>query len=55
MKIGAIGSMHFTEKMLAIRDQLVGLGHDAFVTKLADPFVGKSDREKEKIKIDQKK
>lgn len=54
MKIGVIGSMQFTEKMIAIRDDLNNLGHDAFLTSLASPFVGKSDIEKEKIKIDQK-
>lgn len=46
--------MQFTEKMLKVRDQLIGIGHDAFVTSLASPFVGKSDEEKEQIKIRQK-
>ncbi len=54
MRIGVIGSMQFTEKMLEIRDGLVGLGHDAFVTDLAAPFIGKTDEEKERIKIYQK-
>lgn len=54
MKIGVVGSMQFTEKMLKVRDQLIGIGHDAFVTSLASPFVGKSDEEKEQIKIRQK-
>lgn len=54
MKIGVIGSMQYTEKMLAARDQLIVLGHDAFVTDLAAPFVGKTDEEKEVIKIEQK-
>ena len=54
MKIGVIGSMQYTEKMLALRDELKALGHDAFVSGLADPFVGKTDEEKEVIKIDQK-
>lgn len=54
MKIGVIGSMHFTEKMMDLRDQLIELGHDAFLTNLAEPFVGKSDSEKETIKLDQK-
>ncbi|MBI4458191.1 hypothetical protein HY633_04470 [Candidatus Uhrbacteria bacterium] len=54
MRIGVIGSMHFTEKMLELRDCLAALGHDAFVTTLAAPFVGKSDEEKERIKITQK-
>lgn len=49
-----IGSMQYTEKMLEARDELIRLGHDAFVTTLAAPFVGKNDEEKEKIKIEQK-
>jgi len=54
MKIGIIGSMQFTEKMIEARDELIKRGHDAFVTNLADPFIGKSDEEKETIKIYQK-
>jgi hypothetical protein len=54
MRIGVIGSMQYTEKMLEVRDQLIGLGHDAFVTKLHKAFIGKSDEEKEEIKIHQK-
>lgn len=46
--------MQYTEKMLEIRDQLIKMGHDAFVTTLADPFVGKADEEKEEIKLHQK-
>lgn len=54
MKIGVIGSMQYTEKMLEFRDKLNSMGHDAFVTTFADPFVGKSDEEKEQIKLEQK-
>lgn len=54
MKIGVIGSMQYTEKMMELRDQLISLGHDAFLTNLADPFIGKTDEEKEVIKIEQK-
>lgn len=54
MRIGVIGSMQHTERMLEIRDQLIALGHDAFVTDLHKPFIGKSDEEKEKIKLHQK-
>jgi len=54
MKIGIIGSMQFIEKMIEARDELIKRGHDAFVTNLADPFIGKSDEEKETIKIYQK-
>lgn len=54
MKIGVVGSMHYTEKMLELRDKLIDLGHEAFVTNLAAPFVGKTDEEKETIKLYQK-
>lgn len=54
MKIGVIGSMQFTERMLEVRDELVKLGHDAFVTDLHKALVGKTDEEKEIIKIHQK-
>jgi hypothetical protein len=46
--------MHHTEKMIEVRDALRKLNHDAYVTGLADPFIGKSDAEKEEIKIHQK-
>lgn len=54
MRIGVIGSMQYTEGMMQIRDNLNELGHEAFVTTLAEPFVGKTDEEKEIIKIHQK-
>ncbi len=54
MKIGVVGSMQFTEKMIDLKDQLSKIGHKAFLTNLVTPFVGKTDEEKEKIKIDQK-
>ena len=47
MKIGVIASMKFTEKMLEARDELIGLGHNAFITDLHETLVGKSDQEKE--------
>ena len=54
MKLGIVGSMQFTEGMFEVRDKLNQLGHDSFLTNLAEPFVGKSDEEKERIKLDQK-
>ncbi len=54
MRIGIIGSMHFTEKMVEVRDALLQRGHEAFVTKFADAFLGKNDAEKEAVKIYQK-
>ncbi|MDD3487231.1 MAG: hypothetical protein PHF35_02550 [Candidatus Moranbacteria bacterium] len=46
--------MQYTEKMVEVRDRLAALGHDAFVTDLHKPFIGKSDEEKERIKLYQK-
>ena len=54
MRIGIIGSMQFTEKMLEVKEKLAALGHEAFVTDLHTPFIGKTDEEKEIIKIHQK-
>lgn len=54
MKIGIIGSMQFTEKMLEIREQLREWGHNAFVTDLHKAMIGKTDEEIEKIKLHQK-
>ena len=54
MKIGIIGSMQYTEKMLEARDALKALGHHAYVTDLHEAFIGKTDEEKETIKIHQK-
>ena len=54
MKIGIVGSMQHTEKMIKARDELIEHGHEAFVTNLADPFIGKTDEEKEVIKLHQK-
>jgi hypothetical protein len=54
MKIGIIGSMQFTEKMIETKDALDKMGHEAFVTSLHASMIGKSDEEKEKIKLHQK-
>ncbi|MFA6082228.1 MAG: hypothetical protein WC773_02340 [Patescibacteria group bacterium] len=54
MKIGVVGSMQHTEKMIVLRDELISLGNEAFVTTLAQSMIGKSDDEKEVIKLHQK-
>lgn len=46
--------MQFTERMMELCDQLEKLGHEAFMSKFAPYFVGKSDEEKEIIKLHQK-
>jgi len=54
MKIGIIGSMQFTEKMIEYRNDLIKIGHEAFVTDLHKSLIGKTDEEKEIIKLHQK-
>ena len=54
MRIGIIGSMQFTDKMIEYRDKLEKLGHAAFITDLHKSMIGKSDEEIEKIKLHQK-
>jgi len=54
MRIGVVGSMQHTEKMLALCDRLKKLGHEPYITEFTENLVGKSDDEKEKIKLHQK-
>ena len=54
MKIGVIGSMQFTEKMMELCEKLQELDHEAYMSKFAAAFIGKSDPEKERIKLEQK-
>jgi len=54
MKIGIIGSMQFTDKMIEVREKLRELGHDAFITDLHKTMIGKTAEEIEKIKLHQK-
>lgn len=46
--------MQFTEKMLAACEALRAQGHEVFVSKFADSYVGKTDEQKEVIKLDHK-
>ncbi len=54
MKIGIIGSMQFTDKMIEVKNELDKLGHDAFISDLHKPMIGKNDAEIEEIKLRQK-
>jgi len=54
MKIGIIGSMQFTDKMLEVKEKLEQLGHNAFLTDFHKAMIGKNDEEIEKIKLHQK-
>lgn len=54
MKIGIIGSMQHTDKMLALYDDLKKIGHEPFLTKFAEAMIGKNDEEIEELKLHQK-
>ena len=54
MKIGIIGSMHFSEKMLEVAEGLKKLGHEVLLSNFVNSFPGKNDDEKEVIKLNQK-
>jgi len=54
MKIGIIGSMQFTDKMLEMCEALNQMGHEAFLTDLHKSMIGKDADEIEKIKLYQK-
>lgn len=54
MKILISGSMQFSEKMLEVKQQLEDLGHVAITSKFIDQHIGKSDEEKERLKLQQK-
>lgn len=55
MKIVLSGSMQFAEKMFETREELKKFGHQGLLSEdLASSFIGKTDEEKEVIKIDQK-
>lgn len=54
MRIGIIGSMQFTKKLVEYRNQLREMGHDAFITEFHKAMVGKGDAEIEEIKLQQK-
>ena len=54
MRIGIVGSMQFSEKMIEVKNQLEKLGHSVFVSMETESMVDKTDEEKEKIKLHQK-
>ena len=51
MTIAICTSMVFTEEMLSIKKELEKLGHTVFVSGFADKYVGKSEKEKEKLTL----
>ena len=54
MRIGVAGSMQFIEQMAEAAEKLRELGHETFISKFKDEYVGKSDDEKESQKLHDK-
>ena len=55
MKIGIIGSLQFTEKLVEVQNKLNSMGHETFLlSEFPELFIGKSNEEKEEIKLQQK-
>jgi hypothetical protein len=56
MRIVVVGSMQFAEKQIETRDRLNALGHNAhLIDRFVKPCAGKTDGEKERIKLHNKK
>lgn len=54
MKIGVAGSMQHIEKILEIAEKLRAQGHEVFRPQNPQRYVGKTDEEKEEVKLDEK-
>jgi hypothetical protein len=54
MKIGISGSMQFIEQQVDLCKRLRAMGHEVFMSNFADKYVGKTDEEKERQKIEDK-
>lgn len=54
MKIGVAGSMQHIEKILDIAERLRAMGHEVFTPQNPHRYIGKTDAEKEAVKLDEK-
>ena len=54
MRVGVAGSMQFTEEMVRVCEELEELGHETFMSKFKDNYIGKTDEEKETQKLHDK-
>ncbi len=51
MRIAICASMVFTEQMLEVKERLEEMGHEATLSKFAQAYVGKTEKEKEEITL----
>ena len=54
MKIAICGSMVFVEKMVQVKRQLEEIGHTVFISQFAEGYLGKAEKEKEKLAVQDK-
>jgi hypothetical protein len=54
MKVAICASMVFAEKMVQAKRQLEEIGHIAFISQFAEGYLGKNEKEKEKLAVHDK-
>jgi hypothetical protein len=54
MKIAICASMVFAEKMVEVKHQLEEIGHTVFISQFAEGYLGKAEKEKEKLAVQDK-
>jgi len=54
MKIAICASMVFAEKMVEVKGQLEEIGHVVFISQFAEGYLGKAEKEKEKLAVHDK-
>ena len=54
MKIASCASMVFAEKMVQVKRQLEEIGHTVFISQFAEGYLGKAEKEKEKLAVQDK-
>ena len=54
MKIAICASMVFVEKMVEVKRQLEEIGHTVFISQFAEGYLGKAEKEKEQLAVQDK-
>ena len=54
MKIAICASMVFAEEMVRVKRQLEEIGHTVFISQFAEGYLGKAEKEKEELAVQDK-
>ena len=54
MTIAICASMVFAEKMVQVKRQLEEIGHTVYISQFAEGYLGKAEKEKEKLAVQDK-